>query len=60
MNLSIREIVVFLVKGYNPSILKRHSFGENYYLRNTDTDIQKREEQTGLGTLVVHALTDEY
>ena len=26
----------------------------------TDTDIQKREEQTGLDTLVVHAVTDEY
>ena len=26
----------------------------------TDTDIQKHEEQTGLGTLVVHAMTDEY
>jgi len=26
----------------------------------TDADIQKREEQTGLDTLVVHAVTDEY
>ena len=26
----------------------------------TDTDVQKREEQTGLDTLVVHAVTDEY
>ena len=26
----------------------------------TDTDIQKHEEQTGLDTLVVHAVTDEY
>lgn len=48
------------MKEYNPWKLKRHAFGEDYYLRNTDTDIQKREEQTGLGTLVVHAVTDEY
>jgi len=48
------------VKEYNPRKLKRHAFGEDYYRRNTDTDIQKREEQTGLGTLVVHAVTDEY
>ena len=27
---------------------------------NTDTVVQKREEQTGLDTLVVHAVTDEY
>ena len=26
----------------------------------TDAEIQKREEQTGLDTLVVHAVTDEY
>ena len=26
----------------------------------TDTDVRKREEQTGLDTLVVHAVTDEY
>ena len=26
----------------------------------TDTDIRKREEQTGLDTLVVHAVTVEY
>jgi hypothetical protein len=26
----------------------------------TDTDAQKREERTGLDTLVVHAVTDEY
>lgn len=26
----------------------------------TDTDIQKHEEQTGLDTLVVHAVTVEY
>ena len=26
----------------------------------TDADTQKREEQTGLDTLVVHAVTDEY
>lgn len=26
----------------------------------TDTGLQKREEQTGLETLVVHALTNEY
>ena len=58
--MSIRAIVVFLVKEYNPRKLKRHAFGEDYYRRNTDTDIQKREEQTGLGTLVVHAVTDEY
>lgn len=48
------------MKEYNPWKLKRHAFGEDYYPRNTDTDIQKREEQTGLGTLVVHAVTDEY
>ena len=26
----------------------------------TDTEVQKHEEQTGLDTLVVHAVTDEY
>ncbi len=26
----------------------------------TDTEARKREEQTGLDTLVVHAVTDEY
>ena len=26
----------------------------------TDTDVQKRREQTGLDTLVVYAVTDEY
>ena len=26
----------------------------------TDAEIRKREEQTGLDTLVVHAVTDEY
>ena len=27
---------------------------------NTDTEVRKRGEQTGLETLVVHALNDDY
>ena len=27
---------------------------------NTDTEVRKRGEQTGLDTLVVHAVNDEY
>ncbi len=28
------------------------------YWTNTDTEVRKREEQTGLDTLVVHAVND--
>ncbi len=36
----------------------RNTGGEGDYLPNTDTEVRKRGEQTGLDTLVVHAVND--
>ncbi len=36
----------------------RNISGEGGYLTNTDTEVRKRGEQTGLDTLVVHAVND--
>ncbi len=38
--------------------IRRNIHGEGSYLTNTDTEARKRGEQTGLDTLVVHALND--
>ncbi len=40
-------------------ILKGTHKGESSFLVQTDTEWRKRGEQTGLDTLVVHALNDE-
>ncbi len=37
----------------------RNISGEGGFLINTDAEVRKRGEQTGLDTLVVHALNDE-
>ncbi len=36
----------------------RNTGGEGDYLANTDAEVRKRGEQTGLDTLVVHAVND--
>ena len=38
----------------------RNTGGEGGYLDETDAETRKRGEQTGLDTLVVHAVNDEY
>ena len=38
----------------------RNTGGEGGHLDNTDAEARKRGEQTGLDTLVVHAVNDEY
>ncbi len=37
----------------------RNTSGEGDFWPNTDTEVRKRGEQTGLDTLVVHAVNDE-
>jgi hypothetical protein len=37
----------------------RNISGEGDFLDNTDAEARKRGEQTGLDTLVVHAVNDE-
>ncbi len=37
----------------------RNTSGEGDFLANTDAEARKRGEQTGLDTLVVHAVNDE-
>ncbi len=36
----------------------RNTSGEGDHLTDTDTEVRKRGEQTGLDTLVVHAVND--
>ncbi len=38
----------------------RNTRGEGGYLTDTDAETRKRGEQTGLDTLVVHAVNDGY
>ncbi len=38
--------------------IRRNISGEGGHLDNTDAEARKRGEQTGLDTLVVHALND--
>ena len=40
--------------------IRRNISGEGAYWTETDTEARKRGEQTGLDTLVVHAVNDEY
>ena len=40
--------------------IRRNTSGEGGLLDETDTEARKRGEQTGLDTLVVHAVNDEY
>ena len=40
--------------------IRRNTSGEGGLLTVTDTEARKRGEQTGLDTLVVHAVNDEY
>ena len=40
--------------------IRRNTSGEGGLLTATDTEARKRGEQTGLDTLVVHAVNDEY
>ncbi len=37
----------------------RNTSGEAAFWSNTDAEVRKRGEQTGLDTLVVHAVNDE-
>ncbi len=39
--------------------IRRNTRGEGDSLTNTDAETRKRGEQTGLDTLVVHAVNDE-
>ena len=39
--------------------IRRNTSGEAAYWTVTDTEARKRGEQTGLDTLVVHAVNDE-
>ncbi len=39
--------------------IRRNISGEGAVWPNTDAQVRKRGEQTGLDTLVVHALNDE-
>ncbi len=39
--------------------IKRNTGGEGGLLDSTDAETRKRGEQTGLDTLVVHAVNDE-
>ncbi len=40
--------------------IRRNTGGEGGYLTDIDAETRKRGEQTGLDTLVVHAVNDEY
>ena len=40
--------------------IRRNTSGEGGLLDDTDAETRKRGEQTGLDTLVVHAVNDEY
>ena len=40
--------------------IRRNTSGEGGLLTVTDVEARKRGEQTGLDTLVVHAVNDEY
>ncbi len=40
--------------------IRRNTSGEGGLLSVTDVEARKRGEQTGLDTLVVHAVNDEY
>ena len=40
--------------------IRRNTSGEGGLLTVTDTEARKRGEQTGLDTLVVHAVNDDY
>ena len=40
--------------------IRRNTSGEGGLLVTTDAEARKRGEQTGLDTLVVHAVNDEY
>ena len=44
----------------NKKVTKEVSIGEAALWTVTDTEARKRGEQTGLDTLVVHAVNDEY
>ncbi len=39
--------------------IRRNISGEGGFWTNTDAEVRKRGEQTGLDTLVVHAVNDE-
>ncbi len=49
----------FLVWESNPQILGGTPEAKAIYWNDTDAEARKRGEQTGLDTLVVHALNDE-
>ncbi len=40
--------------------IRKNTGGEGDFLTTTDAEARKRGEQTGLDTLVVHAVNDEY
>ncbi len=40
--------------------IRRNTSGEGGFLTDTDAETRKRGEQTGLDTLVVHAVNDGY
>ena len=50
----------FLVQRWNAQILGGTPEAKAIYWTATDTEARKRGEQTGLDTLVVHALNDGY
>ena len=40
--------------------IRKNTSGEGGYWSGTDAEVRKRGEQTGLDTLVVHAVNDGY
>jgi hypothetical protein len=40
--------------------IRRTIKGEDTFLTQTDAEVRRRGDQTGLDTLVVHAVNDEY
>jgi hypothetical protein len=40
--------------------IRRTIKGEDIFLIQTDAEVRRRGDQTGLDTLVVHAVNDEY
>ena len=56
----LEGIAEFLVERYNAQILGRTPVAKAAIWTVTDAEARKRGEQTGLDTLVVHAVNDEY
>ena len=56
----LEGIAEFLVERYNAQILGGTPVAKAAFWTVTDAEARKRGEQTGLDTLVVHAVNDGY